>query len=86
MLVSDCREFYTITHSSKQASTQTLALFYIRYLSSLLMEFIETFNACVGHYFGADKQFMVMMMKVTEILIWLCTIVTWQSCRPLVLF
>ena len=50
------------------------------------MEFIETFNACVGHYFGADKHFMVMMMIVTERLIWLGTIVTWRSCRPLVLF
>ena len=49
------------------------------------MEFIETFNACLGHYFGADKHFMVMMMIVTVRLIWLGTIVTWRSCRPLVL-
>ena len=50
------------------------------------MEFIEAFNACLGHYFGADKHFMVMMMIVTVRLILLGGIVTWQSCRPLVLF
>ena len=58
----------------------------ILYLSSLLMKFIEIFNACLGHYFDADKHFMVMMMIVTVRLILLGTIVTWQSCRPLVLF
>ena len=50
------------------------------------MEFIEASNACLGHYFGADKHFMVMMMIVTVRLIWLGTIVTWPSCRPFVLF
>ena len=50
------------------------------------MEFIETFNALLGHYFGADKHFMVMMMIVTVRLIWLGTIVAWPSCGPLVLF
>ena len=44
------------------------------------MEFIESFNACLGKYF------MVMIMIVTVRLNWLGTIVTWSSCRALVLF
>ena len=52
----------------------------IAYLCSLLMEFIETFYACLG------KHFMVMIIIVKVRLIWLGTFVTWLSCRPLVLF
>ena len=50
------------------------------------MQFIESFNTCLGRYFGADKHYMVMMMIVTVRLIWLGTNVTWPSCRPLALF
>ena len=75
MLVSDSWEGDTPTHTYPSiilylSSTHTNPSI-ILYLSFLLMKFIETFNACVGHYFSADKNFMVMMMIVTERLIWL---------------
>ena len=56
-----------------------------KYLSSLLIEFIKTFYICPSHSFSADGGWW-MMMKVTVRVIGLGTIVTWPSCRPLVLF
>ena len=56
-----------------------------KYLSSLLIEFYKTFNICPKHYFCADCDCW-MMLKVTVRVIGLGTIVTWPSCRPLVLF
>ena len=56
-----------------------------KYFSSLLIELIKTFNICPSHYFSADGDWWIMM-KVTVRVIGLGTIVTWPSCRPLVLF
>ena len=42
--------------------------------SFLLMEFSETFNACLSHHFSADDHFMVMMMILTVKFIWFGTI------------
>ena len=56
--------------------------------SFLLMEFSETFNACLSHHFSADDHFMVMMMVLTVKLIWLGTILLsgrivdpWSCCK-----
>ena len=84
-LLTDNRIWLSRGGHHHQASTQTNPSI-ILYLSSLIMELIETSNACLGLYFGADKHFMAMMIIVTVRLILLGTIVTLRRFRPLVLF